>query len=118
MALPALPRMARILILGEGVALLLLGLVLAVLTLLERPERLGAALFEVVAAMGVGVLFILASSRVGRSVHWRSPVLLLNLIAVPVAVSLAQSGQWWLALPVGLIAVAVLVLLARRQALP
>lgn len=118
MALPALPAAARILILLEGVALLLLGVALAGLTLSERPERLEAALFEVLVALGVGALLVLAAGRVATSIHWRSPVLLLNLIAIPVSVSLAQSDQWWLAVPVGAVAVSVLVLLARRQALP
>lgn len=109
--------MMRLLILLEGAALLVLGTALAVLTLVSTPERLDAALFEVGAALAAGAVLTVAAGRVSSSVHWRSPVLLLNLLALPVVVSLAQSGQWGIAVPLGALAVSVLVLVARRQPL-
>jgi hypothetical protein len=104
--------LARALLLVEGATLLLIGGILAVLTAVERPARLEAALFEVMAAVGAGVLLVIASRKVGRSIHWRSPVLLLNLLAIPVTISLAQAGQWLISVPLGVLAVSVLVLLA------
>lgn len=97
--------------------MLLLAAGVAVLTLTRSPQALAAALFEVFAALVAGLILVLASGRVATSVHWRSPVLLLNLLAIPVSISLGQSGQWWLAVPVGLLALSVLVLLTRRQSL-
>jgi hypothetical protein len=108
---------ARALVLFEGLALLLTGLVLAALTVLERPTRLEAALFEVAAALGTGAVLVVASRKIIRSIHWRSPVLLLNLLALPVSISLAQSGQWLISLPLAFLAVAVLVLLAGGKSL-
>jgi hypothetical protein len=110
-------RLARALLLFEGAALLLTGLTLAILTLVERPARLEAALFEVVAALATGALLVIASTKVSRSIHWRSPVLLLNLLALPVSISLGQSGQWLISLPLGLLAISVLVLLAGGKSL-
>lgn len=106
---------ARVLLLVQGVALLALALAMAILTLTQHPQALAAALFEVGAAGVAGAVLVLAAPRVATSVHWRSPVLLLNVLAIPVSISLAQSGQWWLAIPLGAMAVSAVVLLTRGK---
>lgn len=90
-------RTMRLLVAAEGAGLVVLGLISLVLTVMGT-ERLEAALFETIVALAAGALLLRASTAVIRSIHWRSPVVLLNLLAVPVAVSMAQSGQWVIAL--------------------
>ncbi len=73
---------------------------------------LGAALFAMLAA-----LMVLLARAVDAVRGWaRSPVVVLQLLALPVGIGLAQGRVWFAAVPVLLLACAVLYQLATPEA--
>lgn len=79
----------------EGVALIGLGPVLLVGgILLGRPDSLGRAWAEVVIAIGAGVLLLAMARGLSRAAGWsRAPVIVTQLLAVPVGYSLAVPSE-------------------------
>ncbi|MFL6130448.1 MAG: hypothetical protein ACJ73E_15465 [Mycobacteriales bacterium] len=106
-------RLAAAVVAAEGVALILLGLAEAVSTLVSDPASIGLALVTAAFAVGTGALLLwLARALIGLRRAARTPVVVLQLIALPVGWNLAgTSGRPELGLPVIALAVAVLVLL-------
>jgi len=108
-------------LLVEATALVVLGVGYAVLSVTGSPENLlGAELAAAFAVVAGGVTGLLARAvSAGRS--WaRTPAVLINLLALPVAVGLLQGGVWAVGVPlllVVLIALALFVAAPVRAAL-
>jgi hypothetical protein len=97
----------------QAVLLAVASVVLAVEAL--RPEtvdRLGAELLAVIGVASAAAIAVLGRG-IGRRQRWsRSPVLVIELICLPIAYTVVQNGKWWAGVPLGLSAVAVVGLLA------
>lgn len=107
-------RAAAAIVLLQAALLIVGSVVLAVAGF--RPEtvdRLGA---EVLAAIGVasGVALALLARGVAGAQRWsRSPVLVLEIISLPIAWTIVQNDKWFAGVPLGVSAAAVLVLMAK-----
>lgn len=102
----------------EGLALLASGLWLAVRSLGDDvSDRAGGETGAIVAILvGVGVLF-LARAVLARRRWPRSPVIVLQVLFLPVGVGLLQSGRPGYGVPVILIPLATLIVLGMARAL-
>lgn len=102
----------------EGVALVILGTAYAVASMgepAEPGERLPAQLAAGAAAL-TGVLLLVLARAASRGRGWsRSPAVVLNVFPFPLALSAAQAGDWWAALPMVLLAGSVLYLFATPE---
>ncbi|MEV0230246.1 hypothetical protein [Nonomuraea sp. NPDC050786] len=97
----------------EGLAALGLGIYVAVETLVSTPDNLTTALAESAfgVLIGAGLLWV-AWGGLFRMERWgRSPGVLAQIFVLPVAVTLIQSGQPQLGIPLIVIAVAGLATL-------
>jgi hypothetical protein len=110
---PGPVRLAALVAAVEGAALLGLGLFYAVKTALDRPDSYGRALFGVLFALAGGAVLLLLARGLLRLGGWaRSPVVVLQILALPVGYSLAfQAGLPGYGGPILLLAVAELYLL-------
>jgi hypothetical protein len=120
--LPAGIRAAAVLVLAEAAALAVTALVLLVLAFVHTTTRLWAAVAIVgFALVGAAVLAACGRGLLRLRPAARSPVILVQLLAVPVGYSLGiQAGRPLVGVPILLVAIAVLVLLllpSSRQAL-
>lgn len=102
----------------EGLALLASGLWLGVRSLGDDvSDRAGGETGAIVAILvGVGVLF-LARAVMARRRWPRSPVIVLQVLFLPVGVGLLQSGRPGYGVPVILIPLATLIVLGMARAL-
>jgi hypothetical protein len=91
---PRTVRLAALLAAVEGLALLGLGAFYAGKIGLQRPDSYGRALLGAAMAVAGGALLVLLGRALGRLRGWaRSPVIVLQLLALPVGYSLAfQAG--------------------------
>jgi hypothetical protein len=115
-------QIAAAIVFVQAAALAVTAVVLLVLAVVHSTTRLWAALaVAAFALLGAGVLYLCARGLLALRPSSRSPVILLELIALPVGYSLGiQAGRFALGIPVLLSALAVLVLLftpAARAAL-
>jgi hypothetical protein len=115
-AAPAVPgqvRAATVLIGLEALALLGTAVLLVVKTVAERAASLaGALLFALLALLAAVVLALAARALLRLHPAGRTPVVVLQLLALPVAYSLAfQAGLVEYGGPVLVVALAVLFLL-------
>lgn len=115
-------RIAAGIVLAEALALAVGGLVLLVLAFVHTTTRLWAAVAIVGFAMFAAAVLALCARGLWRlRPSARSPVILVQLLAVPVGYSLGvQGGRLLIALPILAAAITVLVLLllpSSRQAL-
>ena len=97
--------------LGES-ALAVLGVVYGSVSLTDDSDRAPAELAAGAAVLAGLVLLLLARSVARRRGWARSPAVVLNLLALPVAVGAFQAGAWWVGVPVLLLAGSVLYLFA------
>jgi hypothetical protein len=106
-------RLAAALVAVEGVALLVLAVVEAVSTIVSDPASVSLALVTAAFAAATGALLLwLARALVELRRAARTPVVVLQLIALPIGWNLVgTSGRPELGLPVLVLAAAVLVLL-------
>jgi hypothetical protein len=97
----------------EAGALLITALILVVLTFTHTTTKLWAALSIVgFALLGAAILALGSRGLVHLRPSARTPVLLIQLLTLPVSYSLGvQSGRWLIGLPMLLCAVSVIVLL-------
>ncbi|MDT7544747.1 MAG: hypothetical protein QOE99_857 [Actinomycetota bacterium] len=96
----------------EGVALLVVGVVDAVATVVGSPTDRSLSFTVAGFAVAAGIVLGLLARAVDRRRGWaRSPAVVLQLLALPVGVGLAQGGVWFAAVPVLVLAVATLWLL-------
>lgn len=122
---PAVPgplRVAAGIVAVQAAALLVTAIVLLVLAFVHTTTRLWAALSVAgFAVLGAAVLYACARGLLALRPSARSPIVLLEVIALPVGYSLGiQAGRWVIGVPLLLSALAVLVLLftpAARAAL-
>jgi hypothetical protein len=110
---PATVRLAALVAALEGGALLGLGLFYAAKTAANHPDSYGRALFGALFAVAGGAVLLLLARSLRRLRTWaRSPVVVLQLLALPVGYSLAfQAGLPGYGGPILLLAVAELYLL-------
>jgi hypothetical protein len=115
---PSSVRIAAAVAAVEGVALLGLGAFYAVKTALQRPDSYGRALLGAAMALAGGALLVLLARALLRVRRWaRSPVVVLQLLALPVGYTLAfQAGLPGYGGPVLVLAVAELYLLFTPEA--
>jgi hypothetical protein len=105
-------RRGAALLLVEGIGLLVVGVVDAVATAVGSPTDRGLSFTVAGFAIGTGALLGLLARAVDRRRGWaRSPAVVLQLLALPVGVGLAQGGVWLAAVPVLLLAATTLWLL-------
>jgi hypothetical protein len=106
-------RVAVVLILIEGLALFGAAVFLVYATIVGRPSEAARALTgALIALIGAAVLAFGARALWHLHPAARSPVVVLQLLALPVAYSLGfQAGRIWYGGPIMLIALAVLFLL-------
>lgn len=107
-------RAAGLLLVAQAVGLVVASVVLAIEGF--RPETVDRAGAEILAL--IGVVCAVAVAGLGRGVdqarRWaRSPVLVLELICLPIAVTVLQNHKLAAGLAIGLSALAVLVLMGR-----
>jgi hypothetical protein len=112
LALPRSLRVAAAVVAAEGTALVALAVGYAGFIVFGDPDRRGLALF----GASIGLIFGLALVIAARGLHRRkraaySPVVLLQLLALPVGIGLIQGGQPWIAIAVLVPSVVVLALL-------
>jgi hypothetical protein len=104
---------AAVLILFQAVLLGVAAIILAASGL--RPAAADEPAAEVLAAIGlasaVAVGFLARGVALRR--RWaRSPILVLELICLPIAVTVVRDGRWYAGVPLAVSALAVLALLA------
>jgi hypothetical protein len=119
---PSGVRAAAGLVLLEAAALAVTAVVLLVLAFVHTTTRLWAAAAIVgFALLGAAVLALCARGLLRLRPSARSPVILVQLLALPIGYSLGiQAGRAVIGVPILLLAIAVLVLLmvpSSRQAL-
>lgn len=98
-------------------ALQVLGLLVAGVYLIVRalqPDAKHRGSTELLGALslvlGLGVV-LMARAVLRRRPGVRSPLLVLEIICLPIAVTTVQGGRWYVGVPLGIAAVAVIVLL-------
>jgi hypothetical protein len=101
-------RRACALLLLESLGLLVAFVTLIVLALVHDTTRLWAA-FVIAGFALAGAVFLYFAARGLRRLEaaYRSPVVLLQLLAVPVSIGLMQGGQVAIGLPILVVAVVV-----------
>lgn len=110
-------RRAAALVAVEGAALTVLGAGYGAAGLLADPFDRTATLLEAALAVTVGVLLLLVARGLAKAAGWaRSPAVVMQLLSLPVGVGLVQGRVWYAAVPVLLLASAVLYLLATPEA--
>ena len=106
-------RLAAAVVAAEGVALVVLGVVEAVSTVVSRAASISLALATAGFAVAAGLLLLwLARALTELRRAARTPVVVVQLIALPIGWDLiGTSGRPAVGIPVIVLAVAVLVLL-------
>ena len=96
----------------QGVGLIAAGGYLMVRAL--EPDAAHRASTEVLGALSLVVgLVVVATARLvrARRRRVRSPLLVLEIICVPIAITTVQGGRWYVGVPLAVVAVAVIVLM-------
>lgn len=108
---------AALLVALEGAALAVLGLGYGVAGVVGEPFDRLATMLEAGFTVVIGAGLVLVARALLAAKRWaRSPAILAQLLALPVGVGLVQGRVWYAAVPVLLLAVAVLVHLATPSA--
>ena len=110
---PTTVRLAALVTAIEGVALVGLGLFYAVKIAVDRPDSYGRAVFGALFVLAGGALLLLLGRGLLRVRGWaRSPVVVLQILALPIGYSLAfQAGLPGYGGPILVLAAAELYLL-------
>ena len=110
-------RRAALLVAVEGAGLAALGVLYAVRGLVGQPESvLGTELGAAITVLTGAGLLAVARGLAGVRPWSRSPAVVVQLLALPVGYTLARVGAWAAAVPVLLLAGAVLWQLATPAA--
>lgn len=115
---PQTLRVATAVVGVEAVALLAASIVLIIKTLIGHPDTVGRALAIVGFAIGAAAVLALCGRGLMRlRPSSRSPIVLMQLLALPVTVSLGfQAGRILIAAPIMIAALSVLILLLSPSA--
>jgi hypothetical protein len=114
---PAPLRRAAVLVALEGAALAVAGAVFAVLALTGDPEDRSGTVLLFVLVLGLGVAVLVAARGLARGEGWAwAPTILLQVFGLVAAVGALQAGAPVVAVPLGLLAGAVLYQLATPEA--
>ncbi len=111
---PTSLRRAAALVALEGLAVVALGPILLIGgILMSEPDSASRAWAEVVTAILAGGLILFLARELSRAAIWtRGPVVVIQILALPVGYSLATgSGQSWYGVPLLATAATVLYLL-------
>lgn len=101
---------AAVIVLLEGLLTVVLGVIVAVVAV-QRQGNLAADGFMALFGVLVGVGLVVVARGLSRSRRWsRAPAVVVQIICVPVAVTLAQGGRYAAGIP--LLVVAVVCVLA------
>ena len=103
---------AAALVVLQGIGLIGAGGYLIVRAL--EPDAAHRGSTEVLGVLSVAVgLVIVATARLVRARRHRvrSPLLVLEIICVPIAITTVQGGRWYVGVPLAVVAVAVIVLM-------
>ncbi|MGW4643859.1 hypothetical protein ACWEN6_35440 [Sphaerisporangium sp. NPDC004334] len=109
---PVTLTVAAIVLAVEGAAAVLLGGYVGIETIIGAPADVSSSIF--VAAFGVvaGAALLWVARGALKAARWsRAPGVVTQIFALPVAVSLVQSGQGVIGVPLGLAALAGLAAL-------
>ena len=96
----------------QGVGLIAAGAYLIIRALAHDATHRGST--EVLGALSVVVgVVILATARLVRARRHRvrSPLLVLEIICIPIAITTIQGGRWYVGVPLAIVAVGVIVLM-------
>lgn len=103
------------LLLLEGVALTVLGLVYGGYWLAQSGDQLLAVLAGLSAVLA-GLVLVGLSRAIGRGKAWaRSPAITLNIFPLPIAFGAISAGAWWVGLLLLLLSGSVLYLFATSE---
>lgn len=96
----------------QGVGLLAAGGYLIVRALAPDAGHRGSTeVLGVLAVLaGVGVL-VMARAVGGRQRRIRAPLLVLEIICLPIALTTVQGGRWYVGVPLGIVALGVIILM-------
>ena len=101
----------------EGLILSVLAVGLVVHSASRQPEDRTGLLLQAALLLAVGVLLALGTRPLLGLRGWvRSPLVVAQLLALPVGAGLVQAHVWWAAVPVLGFPLGVLTLLATREA--
>jgi hypothetical protein len=78
----------------------------------ETVDRLGAELLAVIGVASAVAIAVLGRGLARRQRWSRSPILVIELICLPIAYTVVQNGKWSAGILLGLSAIAALGLLA------
>ena len=110
-------RLAAALLCVEGLILSALAVGLVVHSASRQPEDRTGLLLQAALLLAVGVLLMLATRPLLGLRGWvRSPLVVTQLLALPVGFGLVQAQVWWAAVLVLAFPLSVLTLLATREA--
>ena len=110
-------RTAAALVVTEGLALVALGLLLGVLDVALQPEDRTGSLLQALFALLAGLLLLASTGPLLRCRGWvRSPLVVTQLLMLPVGAGLVQGHVWWAALPVLGLPLGILATLSTRSA--
>ncbi|HEV7932391.1 MAG TPA: hypothetical protein VGP70_08775 [Actinomadura sp.] len=100
---------------AEGVAALGFGLFVGWETIVGKPLDPASAIGVTVLALAGGGGMLLVARGLLQARRWsRSPAVLTQLFAVPISVSMIQSGQYAIGVPMIVLALTALVLLLSK----
>jgi hypothetical protein len=100
---------------AEGVATLGFGLFVGWETIVGKPLDPASAIGVTVLALAGGGGMLLVARGLLQARRWsRSPAVLTQLFAVPISVSMIQSGQYAIGVPMIVLALTALVLLLSK----
>ncbi len=96
----------------QGLGLIAIGVYLIVRA--AQPDAGHPGSTEVLGALsvllGLGVVWM-ARAAFARRPRVRSPLLVLEILCLPIAVTALQGGRWYVGVPLGIAAIAVIVLM-------
>lgn len=114
---PAPLRLAAVMAMLQGAALAVVSVVFGVAVLVGHPNDRSTALFSAALGLFAAALLLGLARPLRRARRFaRTPIVLLDLLALPVGVGLAQAGRAAYAAVVLLLALATLAALAAPSA--
>jgi hypothetical protein len=109
-------RRGAVLLAVEGVALVVVGIAVAIASGAGSPDNRGLSFGVAGFALAGGVVLLLLGRAVDRRQGWaRSPAVVFQLLALPVGIGFLQGGHWGVGVPILLVAVVTLLHVIRAE---